>query len=87
VPKSDQTETRKRASVKRTNSVDRHVGARMRALRKAHALSQAELGTVLGVSPGQVQKYECGRDRIGAGSLFDAARVFGVKVSVFFEEL
>jgi transcriptional regulator with XRE-family HTH domain len=59
----------------------------MRAMRRACAMSQAELGIVLGVSPGQVQKYECGRDRVGAGSLFDAARVFGVKVSAFFEEL
>ena len=56
-------------------------------MRKARALSQSELGNALGVSAMQVQKYECGRDRIGAGSLFDAARVMGVKVSAFFEGL
>ena len=75
------------ANAKQPSPIDRHVGARMRAMRKARALSQAELGTALGVSAMQVQKYECGRDRIGAGSLFDAARVMGVKVSAFFEGL
>jgi transcriptional regulator with XRE-family HTH domain len=75
------------ANAKQPSAIDRHVGARMRAMRKARALSQAELGTALGVSAMQVQKYECGRDRIGAGSLFDAARMMGVKVSAFFEGL
>ncbi len=75
------------ANVKHPSRIDRHVGARIRAMRKARALTQAELGKALGVSAMQVQKYEYGRDRIGASSLFDAARMFGVKVSAFFEGL
>ncbi|HEX4293229.1 MAG TPA: helix-turn-helix transcriptional regulator [Rhizomicrobium sp.] len=76
-----------RANAKQPSSIDRHVGARLRAMRKARALSQAELGNALGVSAMQVQKYERGQDRIGAGSLFDVARMLGVKVSAFFEGL
>jgi transcriptional regulator with XRE-family HTH domain len=72
-------------NVRRLSRIDRHVGARLRAMRKARALTQAELGAALGVSAMQIQQYEYGRDRIGAGSLFDAARTFGVKVSAFFE--
>ena len=75
------------ANAKQPSLIDRHVGARMRAMRKARSLSQAELGNALGVSAMQVQKYERGRDRIGAGSLFDVARMLGVKVSAFFEGL
>ncbi|MEG9504036.1 MAG: helix-turn-helix domain-containing protein [Methylorubrum extorquens] len=62
------------------------VGARIQALRKSKGLSQIALGTAIGVTPRQVQKYENGTSRIGAGRLSDIARVLVVPVSAFFEE-
>ena len=56
------------ANAKQPSLIDRHVGARMRAMRKARSLSQAELGNALGVSAMQVQKYERGRDRTARGA-------------------
>ena len=40
--------------------VDRHVGARVRARRRACGVSQTDLGDALGLTFQQVQKYERG---------------------------
>ncbi|CAN7366835.1 helix-turn-helix transcriptional regulator [Bosea sp. LjRoot90] len=65
--------------------IDRHVGARMRGRRKERRISQSSLGVVLGVSYQQVQKYERGLHRIGAGALSAAATLLGVSISYFYE--
>jgi len=71
---------------KQTTDVDRLVGLRITALRKARGLSQTALGTAVGVTFQQVQKYEKGQNRIGAGRLREIARLLEVPVSAFFEE-
>ncbi|HMK78087.1 MAG TPA: helix-turn-helix transcriptional regulator [Xanthobacteraceae bacterium] len=70
---------------KKANLVDVHVGLRIRAARLAAGLSQERLGTALGVTFQQVQKYEKGANRVGAGRLSDIARVLSVPVAYFFE--
>jgi transcriptional regulator with XRE-family HTH domain len=70
---------------KKANLVDVHVGLRIRAARLAAGLSQERLGTALGVTFQQVQKYEKGVNRVGAGRLSDIARVLSVPVSYFFQ--
>ncbi|MET3695366.1 helix-turn-helix domain-containing protein [Methylobacterium goesingense] len=60
---------------------DHALGVRITALRKAKGLSQTEVGKALGVSFQQVQKYERGRNRIGAGRLHAIANFFAVPVS------
>ena len=59
----------------------------LRALRRAHGMTQAELGAKLGVSPMQIQKYEHAIDRVGAARLFTIARIFGVAIARFFDGL
>jgi transcriptional regulator with XRE-family HTH domain len=49
-------------------------------------MSQQELAAALGVSFQQVQKYEQGLNRIGAGRLQQLAEILGVPVSSFFED-
>jgi len=71
---------------KQTTDVDRLVGIRITALRKARGLSQTALGTAVGVTFQQVQKYEKGQNRVGAGRLQEIARLLDVPVSAFFEE-
>ena len=71
---------------KQTTDVDRLVGLRITALRKAKGLSQTALGTAVGVTFQQVQKYEKGQNRVGAGRLREIARLLEVPVSAFFEE-
>lgn len=61
-------------------ALDRAIGTRLRARRKALGLSLDALATELGVSYQQVQKYERGENRIGAGRLPHIARVLGCSV-------
>ena len=70
-----------------TEAIDAYVGARLRSRRMELALSQEKLGRHLGVTFSQVQKYEKGSNRIGAGRLFHVATLLGVPVQYFFEGL
>jgi transcriptional regulator with XRE-family HTH domain len=49
-------------------------------------MSQERLGELLGLTFQQVQKYEKGINRIGAGRLFEVAGILGVPVSFFYED-
>jgi transcriptional regulator with XRE-family HTH domain len=73
-------------SVKSPVPLDKVIGRRMRARRLQLGLSQQALGDALGVSYQQVQKYEQGVSRIGAGRLQQLAEILDVPVSVFFDE-
>lgn len=53
------------------NPVDIHVGNRIRLRRTMLGFSQEKLAQLLGVSFQQIQKYERGRNRIGASRLWD----------------
>jgi transcriptional regulator with XRE-family HTH domain len=48
-------------------------------------MSQQKLGRALGVTFQQVQKYEKGVNRIGAGALHQIASALGVAVDYFYE--
>src|SRR5580704_8850837 len=48
-------------------------------------MSQERLGDMLGLTFQQVQKYEKGVNRIGAGRLFEVARILGVPIDFFYE--
>ncbi len=67
--------------------VDAYVGQRMRQRRESLGMSQGRLGRHLGLTFSQVQKYEKGANRIGAGRLFLLANFLGVPVHYFFEGL
>jgi transcriptional regulator with XRE-family HTH domain len=73
-------------TAKSPNPTDRHVGKRVRMRRKMLSMSQTNLGTALGLTFQQVQKYEKGTNRIGAGRLQQMAHVLQVPVSFFFED-
>jgi transcriptional regulator with XRE-family HTH domain len=64
--------------------VDVEVGHRIRIERLARGLSQTALANQLGVTFQQVQKYEKGVNRVGAGRLTKIAEVLGVPVGAFF---
>ena len=67
------------------NPADVHVGARIRMRRMILGISQEKLGMALGVTFQQVQKYEKGATRVGAGRLLEIANFLGVPVGYFFE--
>ncbi|WP_244446059.1 helix-turn-helix domain-containing protein, partial [Escherichia coli] len=57
------------AEQKKPTEADHTVGNRIAVRRAARGISQTALGQALGVSFQQVQKYEKGRNRVGAGRL------------------
>lgn len=69
------------------NPVDVHVGTRMRMRRMMLSVSQEKLGEALGVSFQQIQKYEKGTNRIGAGRLQDIATNLEVPISYFYDDM
>jgi transcriptional regulator with XRE-family HTH domain len=73
-----------KSKVKSTTLDDVEVGQRIRARRMAKGMSQTELGGLLGVTFQQVQKYEKGVNRVGAGRLVRVGEALEVPVSFFF---
>ena len=81
----------RRAAPRRTRgkptSVDAHVGQRVRFRRSLLGMSQEKLATALNLTFQQVQKYEKGANRVGAGRLYQLSQALEVPVSYFFEGL
>jgi transcriptional regulator with XRE-family HTH domain len=70
---------------RRPNSTDVHVGESIRAHRLIAGMSQSDLADKLGVSFQQVQKYEKGANRVGAGRLPQIAAIFDIPITALFE--
>jgi len=70
---------------KQANPTDVLVGNRVRIRRMLIGMSQERLGELLSLTFQQVQKYEKGVNRIGAGRLFDVSRILGVPIDYFYE--
>ena len=69
---------------KAPDSRDIDVGRRIRAQRLVRGMSQTELATRIGITFQQVQKYEKGVNRVGAGRLTRIAEALGVPVAFLF---
>jgi transcriptional regulator with XRE-family HTH domain len=67
------------------NLVDVEVGRRIRARRIERGMSQTALADGLGLTFQQVQKYEKGTNRVGAGRLHQIASLLDVPISFFFD--
>ena len=72
-------------SVKKPDPLDAMVGAKIRILRIDRGLSQTDLAHQIGVTYQQIQKYEKGANRVGAGRLARFAAVLGVSIGELFE--
>ena len=69
---------------RRPNSGDLQVGEAIRVHRLIAGMSQSDLGRRLGVSFQQIQKYEKGQNRVGAGRLSQIARIFDIPIGALF---
>jgi transcriptional regulator with XRE-family HTH domain len=76
-----------RPKIDAPSPVDIHVGGRVRLRRTLMGISQEKLGSAVGLTFQQIQKYERGANRIGASRLFEIARVLQVPVQFFFEDM
>jgi transcriptional regulator with XRE-family HTH domain len=64
--------------------IDKQVGQAIRAHRLMAKMSQTDLADQVGVTFQQIQKYERGMNRVGAGRLSRIARVFNIDVAALF---
>jgi transcriptional regulator with XRE-family HTH domain len=76
--------TEKHIRARRADSRDREVGQRIRSRRLEQRLSQTELADRIGVTFQQVQKYEKGVNRVGAGRLQRISEALEVPIGFFF---
>jgi transcriptional regulator with XRE-family HTH domain len=65
--------------------MDKHVGSKIRVRRQALGISQRKLAHAVGVSFQQIQKYEDGTDRIGAGRLQQLSQALRAPPAFFFQ--
>ena len=77
--------SRRLVMTKKANPIDGQVGNRVRIRRMLIGMSQEKLGDLLGLTFQQVQKYEKGINRIGAGRLFEIARILDVPIEFFYD--
>src|SRR2546423_7199073 len=70
---------------RRATAEDVAIGQKLRALRLDGGLSQSDLGSLVGVTFQQLQKYEKGVNRISAGRLVRVAAALGVPVTAFYD--
>ncbi len=69
------------------NSIDLHVGRRLRHRRRLVGMTQQQLADVIGIRFQQIQKYECGANRITASRLFELAGALSIGVQYFYDGL
>src|SRR5438132_8313044 len=74
----------KHVRARRADNRDAEVGRRVRLRRLECRLSQTELADRIGVTFQQVQKYEKGANRIGAGRLQRISEALKVPIAFFF---
>jgi transcriptional regulator with XRE-family HTH domain len=70
-----------------TDDIDVHLGRRLRRRRRLLGLTQEDLAQACGVRFQQIQKYECGANRMLASRLWQLAQALDAPVSYFFEGL
>src|SRR4051812_33408061 len=67
--------------------IDIHLGRRLRRRRRLLGLTQQQLAGACGVRFQQIQKYECGANRISAARLWQLSEALEVPVAYFYDGL
>ena len=67
--------------------IDLHLGRRLRRRRRLLGLTQQQLAVQVGIRFQQIQKYECGANRISAARLWRMAEALETSVAYFYDGL
>ncbi len=67
--------------------IDLHLGRRLRRRRRLLGLTQQQLANQVGIRFQQIQKYECGANRISAARLWQLSEALETPVSYFYDGL
>ncbi|MET3837831.1 transcriptional regulator with XRE-family HTH domain [Brevundimonas sp. UYEF29] len=69
------------------DDIDLHLGRRLRRRRRLLGLTQQQLAVQVGIRFQQIQKYECGANRISAARLWQLAEALETSVAYFYDGL
>jgi transcriptional regulator with XRE-family HTH domain len=69
------------------SEIDLHLGRRLRRRRRLLGLTQQQVADVVGIRFQQVQKYECGANRVSAARLWQLSEALEAPVTYFFDGL
>jgi transcriptional regulator with XRE-family HTH domain len=69
------------------DDIDLHIGKRLRRRRRLLGLTQQQLACAVGVRFQQIQKYECGANKVSASRLWRLAEALEVPIAYFYEGL
>ena len=69
------------------DDIDLHLGKRLRRRRRLLGFTQQQVAEGVGIRFQQIQKYECGANRISAARLWQLAQVLDVPISYFYDGL
>lgn len=75
------TENTQAIAPRRTNAVDRVIGARIQARRTELCMSEQTLSDALAITPEQLQKLERGSARVAASQLMAISQTLNTEVS------
>jgi transcriptional regulator with XRE-family HTH domain len=64
--------------------LDKYIGGVIKEIRLSKNITQEALGQMVGVTFQQIQKYESGRNRISASSLFKISFALETDMNIFF---
>jgi len=67
--------------------IDLHLGKRLRRRRRLLGLTQQQLANSVGIRFQQIQKYECGANRISAARLWQLSEALETPVGYFYDGL
>jgi transcriptional regulator with XRE-family HTH domain len=67
--------------------IDLHLGKRLRRRRRLLGMTQQQLAMQVGIRFQQIQKYECGANRISASRLWQLSEALETPVSYFYDGL
>lgn len=68
----------------KATEIDRAIGKNMKILRTLTGYTQIQIAEFLGVTFQQVQKYESGKNRVSAATLYKLKQLYGVPYDLFF---
>jgi transcriptional regulator with XRE-family HTH domain len=69
------------------SEIDLHVGRRLRRRRRLMGMTQQQLADMVGIRFQQIQKYECGANRMTASRLFELTNALSIPVQYFYDGL
>lgn len=69
----------------KSKTIDEHIGLQLQIMRIMQHITRKDLAAVLDVTTEQIRKYELGRNRMTAKSLYVICSHFNVKMNFFFE--